>query len=98
VPAKSKSRPTSALAEHRRRLRSRGLQRVEVQVRGEDAPLVRAVAAALADPGRAAEARALLRGRFAPEPTRSLKELLAAAPLEGVEIERSRDTGRAVEL
>jgi hypothetical protein len=96
VPTKPK--PRSALAEHRRRLRSRGLQRVEVQVRGEDAPLVRAVAAALADPERAAEARALLRGRFAPAPTRSLKELLAAAPLDGVELDRSPDLGRAVDL
>ncbi|MBD0270595.1 MAG: hypothetical protein ICV73_01575 [Acetobacteraceae bacterium] len=98
MPTKSESRPGSALAEHRRRLRGRGLQRVEVQVRGEDAPLVRAVAAALADPGRAAEARALLRGRFAPTPTRSLKDLLASAPLEGVDLDRPRDAGRAVEL
>ena len=88
----------SAVSAHRERLRSRGLQRLEVQVRREDAPLVRAVAAALADPERAAAARALLRGRFAPAPPRSLKELLAAAPLDGVDLERSRDTGRAVEL
>ncbi len=98
MSTKPEPRPGSALAEHRRRLRGRGLQRVEVQVRGEDAPLVRAVAAALADPGRAEEARALLRGRFAPAPARSLKGLLAAAPLEGVELERPRDAGRAVEL
>jgi hypothetical protein len=98
VPTKSKPKPTSAVAEHRRRLRGRGLRRVEVQVRGEDAPLVRAVAAALADPERAAEARALLRGRFAPASARSLKDLLASAPLDGVDLERSRDTGRAVEL
>lgn len=56
MPTKSKPKPTSAVAEHRRRLRGRGLRRVEVQVRGEDAPLVRAVAAALADPARAAAA------------------------------------------
>jgi len=96
VPTKPK--PRSALAEHRRRLRSRGLQRVEVQVRGEDAPLVRAVAAALADPEQAAEVRALLRGRFAPAPKRSLKDLLVSAPFDGIELERSRDTGRAVDL
>jgi len=66
VPMKPK--PGSALAEHRRQLRSRSLQRVEVQVHGEDVPLVRAVAAALANPEQAAEARALLRGRFAPAP------------------------------
>ena len=98
MPPKSKSKAGSAVAEHRRQLRGRGLQRLEVQVRGEDAPLVRAVAAALADPGRAAETRALLRGRFAPAPARSLKGLLASAPLDGVDLGRSRDTGRAVEL
>lgn len=98
MSAKSKPRPGSALAEHRRRLRDRGLQRVEVQVRGEDAALVRAVAAALADPGRAAEARALLRGRFAPAPARSLKDLLASAPLEGVDLDRPSGAGRAIEL
>ena len=95
---KPASKSPSAVAEHRRRLRSRGLQRVEVQVRGEDAPLVRAVAAALADPDHAAEARALLRRRFGPEPTRSLKDLLAAAPLDDIDLTRSRDTGRAIDL
>jgi len=98
MPTKSEPLPRSAVAERRRRLRSRGLQRVEVQVRGEDAPLVRAVAAALADPERAGEARALLRARFAPAPARSLKELLASAPLDGIDLDRSRDTGRAVDL
>ena len=98
MPTKPKPRSPSAVAEHRRRLRSRGLLRVEVQVRGEDAPLVRAVAAALADPDQAGEARALLRRRFGPEPTRSLKDLLAAAPLDDIDLTRSRDTGRAIDL
>lgn len=91
-------KPPSAVAEHRRRLRSRGLQRVEVQVRGEDAPLVRAVAAALADPAQANEARALLQHRFGPEPTRGLKDLLAAAPLDDIDLTRPRNTGRAIDL
>jgi hypothetical protein len=86
------------LAEHRKRLRSRGLQRLEVQVRGEDAPLLRAVVAALADPGQAAEARALLLRRFAPGPVRSLQGLIESAPLDGIDLDRPRDMGRAVEL
>ena len=98
MPSKPTPKPLSAVAEHRRRLRSRGLQRVEVQVRGEDAPLVRAVAAALADPDHAGETRALLRRRFRPEPTRSLKDLLAAAPLDDIDLTRPRDTGRAIDL
>lgn len=97
-PSKSRPPPSTALAEHRQRLRIRGLQRLEVQVRGEDAPLVRAIAAALADPGQAAEARALLLRRFAPEPARSLKDLIASAPLDGIDLDRPRDTGRAVDL
>lgn len=97
-PSKSRVSPSAALAEHRRRLRSRGLQRLEVQVRGEDAPLLRAVVAALADPGQAVEARALLLRCFTPGPTRSLKGLIESAPLDGIDLDRQRDMGRAVEL
>ena len=88
----------SALAAHRSRLRNRGLQRVEVQAPVADAPLIRAVAAALTDPAQAEAVRAFLRIRFAPPPTRSLKALLAAAPLEGIELGRPRDTGRDIDL
>jgi hypothetical protein len=56
------------------------------------------VAAALADPDQAGEARVLLRRRFGSEPTRSLKDLLAAAPLDDIDITRSLDTGRAIDL
>lgn len=88
--------PNPALTEHRRRQRARGLRRLELQVPASDAPLLRAVAAALADPVRAEAARNLLRDRFAPAP--SLKALLAAAPLDDLPLERSPDTGRPVEL
>lgn len=88
----------NALAAHRRRLRGRGLQRVEVQAPVADAPLIRAVAAALTDPAQAEAVRAFLRIRFAPAPSRSLKALLAAAPLEGIELDRPRDLGRDLDL
>lgn len=39
-----------------------------------------------------------MRGRFAPAPARSLKGLLASAPLDGVELDCPRDGGRAVDL
>ena len=95
----AKALPASALAEHRRRQRGRGLRRVEVQVRGEDAALFRAVAAALADLARADEARAILRRGFAPEPARSLKDLLASAPsFEDLNLERPVEHGRPVDL
>lgn len=95
----AKKRTSAAMVDYRRRLRSRGLQRVEVQVRGEDAPLLRAVAAALADPERAAETRVLLQRRFAPESGRSLKDLLASAPsLDDLDLDRPVDFGRPIEL
>lgn len=86
------------LATYRRRLKRKGIVRVEVQVRKEDAPLVREVARALGDPQREAEARTLLRARIATPRTKGLKALLAAAPLEGIVLERDRDLGRATDL
>lgn len=87
-----------ALAAHRAHQRSRGLKRVELQVPADDAPLLRAIAAALTDPARASAARTLLHDRFAAAPAHSLKDLLASAPLDGVDLSRSRDTGRPVKL
>ena len=87
-----------AITNYRQRMKRRGLVRVEVQVRREDAALLRSVAGALADPERAVQARALLRERFASREARGLKALLAAAPFEGIEFERARDAGRPVDL
>jgi hypothetical protein len=75
-----------------------GFVRVEVNVRKEDASLVRRVASALSDPSRQAEARKLLRQRFAELPKMSLKTLLASAPLDGIDLDRHRDLGRDVDL
>ena len=49
----------------RLRQKRQGLVRFELQVRKEDAALVRGVAKALVDPAREAEARSLLKARFA---------------------------------
>jgi len=87
-----------SLVRHRVRKARQGFVRVEVNVRKEDAGLVRKLAAALSDPAREAAARAMLRQEFAEPPRVSLKALLASAPLEGIELERDRDTGRDVEL
>lgn len=86
------------LAAYRRRLRQRGVVRVEVQVRKEDAALVRGVALALSDPDREAETRSLLRERFSAADAKGLKALLAAAPLDGIDLTRQRDVGRDVVL
>jgi len=87
-----------AVTRHRERRKRLGLVRVEVQVRKDDASLLRVVAGALTDPARADEIRALLRQRFGEHGGKSLKALLAAAPLDGIEIERSGDPGREVDL
>jgi hypothetical protein len=86
------------LSAFRRRLKRRGIVRVEVHVRKDDAALVRGVAQALSDPSREAEARALLRERFGATKAKGLKALLAAAPLEGIDLSRGSDLGRDVAL
>ena len=83
-----------AVATYRRRMKRKGLVRVEVQVLRADAPLLRDVAGALADPNRAAETRAMLRDRFAARGAKGLKALLADAPLDDIDLERARDMGR----
>ncbi len=89
------------VARYRSRARRRGRVRLEVQVPREDAERVRALAALLREGPHAAAERArggldaLLRSASGHG---RLKDLLAAAPLEGVEILRSRDSGRPVEL
>lgn len=88
----------SPVASHRARRERQGFVRVEVNVRKEDASLLRRVASALSDPARQAEARALLRQRFAEPSHASLKALLASAPLDGIALDRSPDPGRDVDL
>jgi DNA-binding transcriptional ArsR family regulator len=87
-----------AVSRHRRRLKQQGVVRLEVKVRREDTGLVRRVAAALVDPERSGEARAFLRGHFDAPPAEGLKALLAAAPLEGIDLSRERDAGRDLPL
>ena len=93
--------PTSqskAVNRYRKRMKREGWVRCEVNVRREDAPLVRKLAAALGDPEHGPAARAAIRDRFGETPPTRLKSLLAAAPLEGIEIDRSRDPGREIDV
>jgi len=87
-----------ALSSYRRRMKQQGIVRLEVRVRKDDAVLVRNVVNALDDPVQASDARALLRERFGTGKTSGLKALLAAAPLEGIDIDRDRDFGRELDL
>ena len=87
-----------AVSSFRRRLKQQGMTRLEVRVRKDDASLVRDVVRALSSPEQEQEARALLRQRFASGQAKGLKALLAAAPLEGIDLSRERDLGRNVAL
>ena len=87
-----------AINSFRKRLKQRGMARLEVSVRKDDATLVRNVVRALASPEQEQMARALLREHFGSGPAEGLKSLLAAAPLEGIDLSRRRDLGRDVDL
>ena len=87
-----------AITNYRRRLKRQGVVRLEVQVRKDDAALVREVAKALADPNQESETRALLRARFGGGQAQSLKALLASAPLEGIDLVHDRSKGRDIDL
>ena len=82
------SRPKSQTA-YRLRRKDQGFRRLVVRVRKDDAALVRSVVSALADLERGAETRTLLRERFGGRPPIGLKALLAAAPLEGIDLDRT---------
>ena len=84
-----------AVKKHRRRLRRRGLVRLEVQVPAGDALLVRRVAGALrGEPEAATALRARVRGALASGERLGLKALLASAPLDGIDLVPRSDLPR----
>jgi hypothetical protein len=87
-----------ALLAHRYKLKRSGVKRVEVRVHKDDVTLIRSVAMALSDPVRNTAARTLLRSRFGKLSSDNLKDYLASAPLEGIDLTRPRDLGRNVKL
>jgi hypothetical protein len=87
-----------AVNRFRKRLKRQGMARLEVRVRKDDATLVRNVVRALSSPDHEQAARALLREHFGSRPAQGLKALLAAAPLDGIDLGRERDLGRRVDL
>jgi hypothetical protein len=87
-----------AVSSFRKRLKHQGMARLEVNVRKEDATLVRNVVRALSTPAQEKTARALLREHFGSDQAEGLKALLAAAPLEGINLGRDSSFGRDVDL
>lgn len=89
---------SKATTNFRKRLKQQGMARLEVNVRKDDAALVRSVVRALSSPEQEQTARALLREHFGSGRAEGLKALLAAAPFEGINLSRERDFGRGVDL
>ena len=87
-----------ALLAHRQKLKRSGVQRVEVNVRKADVALVRRIAKALASVEYGVETRTWLGTRFGKGTAKGFKALLTSVSLEGVDLRRSSDTGRDVEL
>jgi len=86
-----------ALRKYRQRLKQCGVKRLELQATEEDALLLRKLAKILRDGNQESDlARTRLRAMVTQPAT--AKELLAAAPLEGIRITRSPDRGRIIEL
>ena len=89
-----------AVNNYRERQRRLGLLRLEVQAPEADAPLLRELARVLRENSQeASEVRRVLHHALTPEAQEgSLKKLLEAAPLEGVDLSRPREFGREVKL
>ena len=75
----------------------RGFVRVEVNVSKDDASWS-AKSPRPCPTQRASSLRMLLRQRIVEPPKVSLKELLASAPLDGIDLDRAPDFGREVDL
>jgi hypothetical protein len=85
-----------AVANHRRRLRARGLDRFEVRGLGADRELLRAVAKRLAQADAAAgELRARIEASIGPPVAErgGILEALRRSPLVGAELDLERETG-----
>ena len=73
------------------------MKRLELQATEEDASLLRKLAKILRDGDQESDLVRMRLRAMVTQPAMA-KELLVAAPLEGIRITRSRDSGRIVEL
>jgi hypothetical protein len=88
-----------AVSRHRKRQKEKGMVRMEVSVPDSDRELIRQTAANLRAGGELAEkTRDALSSVLNPYEGMNLKELIESAPLEGLELERSKETWRDIEL
>jgi hypothetical protein len=88
-----------AVTNYRKRQREKGFVRMELSVPDADCELIRQTAANLRAGGDLAEkTRMALLTVINPYEGMNFKELLEAAPIEGLELERSKETWRDIDL
>jgi len=89
-----------AVDEYRKRQKEKGIVRVEINIPETDKPLIRDVAKGLRSGGETADKiRAAMKSALNPYAGMGLKELLEnAPPFEDLDLERSTETGRDIEL
>ena len=88
-----------AVQRHRERQAQRGLIRMEINVPEQDRQMLRSVAGELRRGGLLADRiRKLLASALEGKELVDFKKFLESAPLEGLELERSKDTGRDFEF
>ena len=88
-----------AVSSYRNRQKKQGFVRMEVNVPDTDRELVRQTAANLRAGGEIAEkTRLALSAVLNPYEEMNLKELIESAPLEGLDLERSKETWRDIDL
>ena len=88
-----------AVQRHRDRQRKKGIVRMEISVPESDRELIRQVALNLKAGGKIAdETRAAMKSIINPYAGMNFKEFLEAAPIEGLEFERSKETARDIDL
>ena len=88
-----------AVTNYRNRQKEKGIARLEVSVPDTDCELIRQTAANLRAGGEIAEqTRAAIRSVINPYAGMNFKQLLEAAPIEDLDLERSKETARDIDL
>ena len=88
-----------AVSEYRNRQKKQGLVRMELNIPDADRELIRQTAANLRAGGEIAEkTRLALSAVLNPYEGMNLKELIESAPLGELELERSKETWRDIDL
>lgn len=88
-----------AVDEYRKRQKEKGFVRVEVNIPETDKPLIRDVAKGLRSGGETADKiRTAMKSALNPYSGMDLRELLENSPLDELDLERSKETWRDIEL